>query len=253
VKRATLVLLGTGTVMPDAERASAGLALHVGGRWLPIDLGRGVLQRLSEHGVDALALTNLLLTHWHPDHACDLVPLLFARNYAVRSLPARPLCIIAPPGFGEFLERLYDAWRWLRPRAGELEIRDGEDPELEFEGVAIRGALLAHGGMPNLGFRLEGPQRHIVYTGDTSACEALLTLTRGAHILVSECSLAAGTERADHMDPVALGQLAAESAVGELVVTHVGAELARAEILDGIRIHFGGPVSFARDRMALRL
>lgn len=250
---ATVIVLGSGTLFPEADRASAGLALQVNGRWLPIDLGRGVLQRLAEHGVDTLGLRTILLSHWHPDHVCDLVPLLFARNYAQEPPSAQNLQIVAPTGFGAFLERLYEAWRWLRPKNYELEVEEGDSPELEFEGIRVRGCLLAHGEMPNLGFRLESGRRSMVYTGDTSACEALLTLARGAHILVSECSLGSRSGRSDHMDPQALGQLAARAEVGELIVTHVGAGLRRDELLAAIRSNYAGPVQFARDRMALLL
>ena len=248
---AKVVLLGTGTVHPSAERASAGLALFVDGRCLPIDLGRGVLQRLCEHGVDPLELDALHLTHWHPDHCCDLVPLLFALRYAAEPPRRKPLSITAPPGFAAFLERLYAAWRWLRPSDYELIVREESQGESRFASATLRTALLSHGEMPNLGLRIDTKGRSLVYTGDSGPCDALLTLAKGAHILVAECSLVAGA--GVHMDPRALGRLATEAEVGELIVTHVFPPRRPADLRRELGRHFAGPIRLAHDRLLLSL
>jgi ribonuclease BN (tRNA processing enzyme) len=248
---AKVVLLGTGTVHPSAERASAGLALLAEGRCLPIDLGRGVLQRLCEHGVDPLELEALHLSHWHPDHCCDLVPLLFALRYAPNPPRSKVLTITAPPGFAAFLERLYAAWRWLRPQSYELIVREDEGSESRFGSLRLRTALLRHGDMPNLGLRIETAGKTLVYSGDSGPCEALLTLARGAHILVAECSLPAGT--GVHMDPAALGRLATEAAVDELIVTHVFPPLRPSDMRRELRRHYGGSIRLGRDHLLLSL
>ena len=62
-----LIVLGSGTLLPTAQRASAGFALLEGDDWFQLDLGRGVLQRMCQEGLDPLRLRHLFLSHIHPD------------------------------------------------------------------------------------------------------------------------------------------------------------------------------------------
>src|SRR5207237_2092437 len=67
-----VVLLGTGNPIPDRERAGAATLVRAGGRTMLVDAGRGVCMRLVAAGVLPLMLDDVLLTHLHSDHICDL-------------------------------------------------------------------------------------------------------------------------------------------------------------------------------------
>ncbi len=90
-----LTVLGSGTLIPDAHRGSPGLALEAEGLLCFMDLGSGTLYRARQAGIDIEQLDCILLTHLHPDHTGDLVPLLFA--FHTGPMARRSKLVIAGP------------------------------------------------------------------------------------------------------------------------------------------------------------
>jgi len=72
-----LTVIGSGTGAPSLRRGSPSLALQAAGRLLVLDLGAGALRSLLRLGLNFSAIDVLALTHLHPDHVGDLIPLLF--------------------------------------------------------------------------------------------------------------------------------------------------------------------------------
>ena len=94
---------------------------------LLMDCGGGVVYRMAQLGVAWGEITHVALTHYHPDHVSDLVPLVMAFRYG--QLPARqaPLVIVGPPGVGAFLERLTTAlWPSMLEPGFAVEVREAE-------------------------------------------------------------------------------------------------------------------------------
>ena len=77
-----VTLLGTGSPIPDPNRAGPSTLVRAGGQSFLVDCGRGVLQRAAAVGVGASGLSALLLTHLHSDHIDDLGDLLITRGSA---------------------------------------------------------------------------------------------------------------------------------------------------------------------------
>src|ERR1700722_10061511 len=67
-----VILLGTGSPIPDPNRAGPSTLVRAGGEVFLVDCGRGVLQRAAAVGVGAAGLSALLLTHLHSDHIAEL-------------------------------------------------------------------------------------------------------------------------------------------------------------------------------------
>jgi len=247
-----VLLLGSGTLVPDPARNSAGVAVRAGGEDLIFDLGRGVLTAMVAAGIAPHRLRRLHLSHWHPDHCCDLVPFLFARNYDPAADHGVPLTVVGPPGVGRFLEALREPWPWLAPRF-PLEVVEAEDGDQVGQAPAVTAVALEHGSMPDLGFRVEWEGRSVAYTGDTGPCPALLSLARDVDILVSECALPDGKAVPTHLSPASLGAAAREAGCRTLVVTHLYPELDPAEALSGLAAEFAGEIILGHDGLTLAL
>jgi ribonuclease Z len=84
-----VTLLGTGSPIPDPNRAGPSTLVRAGGQVFLVDCGRGVLQRAAAVGVGAGGLSALLLTHLHSDHIGDLGDVLITRGSA---RPSRRCC-----------------------------------------------------------------------------------------------------------------------------------------------------------------
>ncbi len=245
-------ILGSGTLHPVAGQASAGLVVETGGEILGFDMGRGVLNRYAEAGLDPLTLKYLHLTHLHPDHCCDIVPLLFALRYAPEPARSEPLHITAPEGLANLLENLRRGWKWLEPPY-PLHLREAEECEFEEGGAKIKTAFLDHGSMANLGYRVDAEGKSVVYTGDTERGEGLLNLAKGANILISECSFTDAQAQAAHMAPSRLGQIARAAEVERLVITHLYPRTDPGVVEQEVRNHYDGEIVMGSDGLALEL
>jgi ribonuclease Z len=67
-----VVVLGTGSPLPDPNRAGPATLVSGGDTNLLVDCGRGVLLRAASAGKGAAVLDAVLLTHLHSDHFTDL-------------------------------------------------------------------------------------------------------------------------------------------------------------------------------------
>jgi len=97
-----LTLLGTGSPLPDPNRAGPATLVRAGGATLLFDCGRGVLMRAAAAGVGANGLSALFLTHLHSDHITDLGDVLTTRW--VSTFVPTPLTIVGPPGTREVVD-----------------------------------------------------------------------------------------------------------------------------------------------------
>ena len=100
-----ITILGSGTAVPDKERGSPGIAVRSDDTLLLMDLGAGTLYRAVRFGVDVNRVDAVLLSHLHPDHTGDLVPLLFAFLSPEWSRD-ETLTIFGPAGLQEFFRNL---------------------------------------------------------------------------------------------------------------------------------------------------
>ncbi|MCV7091344.1 ribonuclease Z [Mycobacterium interjectum] len=191
-----ITLLGTGSPIPDPNRAGPSTLVRAGGQVLLVDCGRGVLQRAAAVGVGAAGLSALLLTHLHSDHIGDLGDLLITRWITTFAPDPAPLPIIGPPGTAETVEATLQAlghdigYRIAHhadlnaPPAVEVH-ECTEGPVWDRDGVSIRVAPTDHRPVaPTIGFRIDSDGASVVLAGDTVPCAGLDELARGADALV---------------------------------------------------------------------
>ena len=67
-----IVLTGTGSPLPDANRAGPSSLVKAGDTHILVDAGRGVVMRMAGAGSMPHRLAGVLITHLHSDHICDL-------------------------------------------------------------------------------------------------------------------------------------------------------------------------------------
>jgi ribonuclease Z len=191
-----ITLLGTGSPLPDPNRAGPSTLVRAGGQVFLVDCGRGVLQRAAAVGVGAAGLSALLLTHLHSDHIGDLGDVLITRWISTLAPDPAPLPIIGPPGTAETVEATLKAFRHdigyriahhadlNAPPAVEVH-EYTEGPVWDRDGVSIRVAPTDHRPVaPTIGFRIESSTASVVLAGDTVPCAGLDELAAGADALV---------------------------------------------------------------------
>ncbi len=253
-----VVLLGTGTLAPTADRASTALAAVEDGRVLFVDFGRNALNRSVECGLDALAGEEFLITHVHPDHCCELVSLLFARNYLRSKSPpdserAR-LRITGPSGIRNLLLDLWKAWSWLEPRYPfeVVEIEGGWTGRRA--GFEVEAVEMEHGSTPALGYRVGGEGGSFAFTGDTGPGPHLRTLAAGMDLVVTECGAEAQAPAPGHLSPQDIAEwfsTADMARIPRVVLIHLASGSVAESVREKVGAGFAGEVVVGEDRMEI--
>ena len=75
-----LVLLGTSNAVPSEQQDSSHMILIGANRVVLIDVSTNPIIRLQRAKIDPLSLTDVILTHFHPDHVSG-VPILLLDSW----------------------------------------------------------------------------------------------------------------------------------------------------------------------------
>ncbi len=241
-----VTILGSGPACPNPGGASAGYLLESETIRLLVDCGHAVvpfLQTVTDFtGIDAI-----ILSHMHPDHFFDLVPL----KYGLQFTGTRPRPLYLPPDGMHALERLRVAlglqetfWQ----EAYELRTYDPGAP-LEVNGITITFTPTKH-FVPAYAMRFteRGSDASISYTSDTAWNEDVLDLLRGSSLALVESTLtesAEGSVTDGHMTASQAGNMGRTAGVGRLVLTHYWHEHAGRVRIEAARA-FRQPVELAQ-------
>jgi ribonuclease BN (tRNA processing enzyme) len=221
-------LVGSGTVVPDADRGPAAHHFSCGDLQVLCDLGSGTLRRLDGLGLDWSALDLVAITHRHQDHIADLLPLVFALRHTPGVDRVRPLTLLGYEGLDHDLHALADIFGgWVLDPGFPLEIRELSDTPIEIERddlwLEVEARPVVH-SPEAVGYRLtlaaSGREIVVAYTGDTEECPEAVDLARDVDLLIAECSVADEDQVRGHLTPRGVGRVAAAAAVRRLVATH---------------------------------
>ncbi len=265
-----VIVLGSGSPLPDPARAGPSTLIRTGAGDLLFDCGRGVLMRAAAAGTSAGALQGLFLTHLHSDHTTDLNDVITSRW--ITSFQPIPLTVLGPRGTAalvaatEAMLELDIRYRlahhadlqW-RPSTEALECAGGE---VWSEGdVRVTAAPTEHAPVrPTLGYRIDDGTTSVVVAGDTVPCAGLDELCAGADALVhtvirrdliEAIGLPRLTDVLDYHSTVEdAARTASRAGVSTLVLTHLvpapapGAEEEWAALASE---HFAGVVVVSKD------
>ena len=189
-----IVLTGTGSPLPDANRAGPSTLVRADDTHILVDAGRGVVMRMAGAGSRPGLLAGVLITHLHSDHVCALNDVI--TTHWVMTQGAATLPIFGPPGTAQLVERqlaTLEADVGYRiehheeltegPRVNVTELEPGETFELNDVSVTTRATEHAP-VKPTLGYRIEHDGSVAALAGDTIPCEGLDELVDGADAYV---------------------------------------------------------------------
>ncbi|HVX19598.1 MAG TPA: ribonuclease Z [Acidimicrobiales bacterium] len=270
-----VVLLGTGSPLPDPNRAGPATLVRAGGQDLLFDAGRGLLLRASAAGTGPGQLATVYLTHLHSDHLTDLNDVITSRW--VLSFEPSPLRIVGPPGTRQVVDALlaslqldigyrlahHEDLTWEPPVVVE-EVTEGEVTSGDVRVVA--GPTDHRPVQPTVGYRVEHDGKAVVIAGDTVPCEGLDRLCAGADVLVHTVLRADLVQHAPvqrlvdicdyHSSVEQAAQTAARAGVDTLVLTHYVPALVPGDE-DAWRAlaapHFDGRVELGDDLLTVQV
>lgn len=265
-----VTILGSGSPLPDPNRAGSCQLVEAGGTRLLVDAGRGVVMRLAAAGVTPAMLDAILVTHLHSDHLCALNDVI--TTHWVMSAEPTPITIFGPERTREVVDGM------LLMLAADIEYRLAHhedltwEPQIEvcevvpgdhFELGDVTATVFATDHRPvepSVAYRIDHAGGSVALAGDSIPCAGLDALCAGADVyvqtvirddLVRQIPVPRLQDILDYHSTVAdAARTAARASVGTLICTHCvppvapGSEKEWQQIAEA---HFDGVVVIAED------
>lgn len=277
-----VTLLGTGSPVPNPDRAGNAYTVAVDGATYMIDCGPGAVYQLMDNDIDPASITELLFTHHHVDHNAAFPHFAIAGWTAGRE----SLTVYGPEGTADLVDALYAVYDddiAYREEVGYstegiddidcVPVDDGF--ELERAGLTVTATQVSH-SIETYAYRFEHGDGTVVFSGDTRPIDDLAEFAAGADVLVHDAHLApvgdppedgfvwdryttAYSEelqeglRETHSTPAQAGEVAAAADVDALVLTHFPPYRDEAATRRAAAEAFDGTVRVGRDGLELTL
>lgn len=239
-----VTVLGSGAAYARAGGACAGYLFSSGATHVWVDAGNGTFANLQRH-VSHRDVDALVLTHGHPDHISDVLPLMYALGFDPEVEPTS-IGLYAPKEVGPAIaaplggtslamfRRVFD----LRPIDEPFEVGP-----LRFTSFRTRHPAETYG------LRITDGTSTVAYTSDTAWFDELPDACRDVDILISEATYLDGTEATPgiHMWAREAGELAEQAGAGRLVLTHIWPSFDPDAAVCQAAAVFDGPVSAAAE------
>ncbi|WP_199556235.1 MBL fold metallo-hydrolase [Sandaracinobacteroides hominis] len=194
---------GTGSPMPDPDRAGPCLAVIAGKRLLIVDAGEGAARNLQLMGLPPGRVERVLLTHFHSDHIDGLGALALQRW--VGSSATAQLPLLGPVGVGQIAAGFNAVYQpdstyrvahhgeavvppsgfGLSPRAfavPETTAVISDDGGLKVTAIRVDHRPVA----PAVGYRFDYKGRCLTVSGDTVVSPVLMRAAEACDLLVHE-------------------------------------------------------------------
>ena len=248
-----VIILGSSYSIPDEGHENTHMVVEGGDRVVLVDSVGNTLLRLKRVGLEFNQLTDLVLTHFHPDHVSGVPSLLMDMWLLGRRKPLNVYGLHHTLDRMEDLMGFYDWDHW----PGFFPVAFFRLPAEEMTGVFDTPALRLYASpvchlIPTIGLRFEFPQlnKSVAYSCDTEPCSAVVRLARGADILIHEAT----GESAGHSSAFQAGEIATRAGARKLYLIHYPTGQSDPQpLIDQARGSFSGQVGLAEDFMDITL
>lgn len=274
-KETQLVVLGTGTPIPDATRAGFSIAvIHKGEAYL-FDAGAGSIQNAVKarykYDIPSLyphQICCVFITHLHNDHTVDYSELASVLWWRRRE----GLRAWGPEGLREMTEGMYAMMApdiairtsgnqpVRNPDAYKVDVSEISDGIVfQKDDLIVEAFTVDHGDVkPAFGYKITTADKTLVISGDTAYSDKVIEMSRGVDVLfhevISDKGLSTTSEgfqayhRRSHTPASELGRLATEAQPGLLALVHVlYYGMPEDLIVDEVRTTYDGKVVLAND------
>ncbi len=212
----TLTLLGTGTCQIEHERRASSVLLELDGTHILFDCGHGIVQRLLKVGVHPNTLQHIVLSHFHPDHVSDLIPLLQAGAWSHKNQRHTDLHIYGPKGIYKLIDgyiSIFGRNAFEQPTY-TLVIHEIIEEQFAIDAYAFESVSLPPAG--NHGLRFTYNSKTYALTGDSYFHQQEIDFLGGVDLAVIDSG---------HIEEDEIIALAVASQAKTLVCSHLYREL----------------------------
>lgn len=235
----------------QSGRPSSCYLLEFNGAALVLDLGQGSMSHLAERRTLESVLA-VIVSHLHPDHHVDLVPL---RHYLAYGLAhSATVTLHAPPELRSRYDAFLGQQGFLDPLPG-ADVRDGTWNVGPFTIEARPVTHAPHAYAVRVSRRAVPSAPALVYSGDCGRWQDMVPLLRAGDTLLSEAywGVAAADAGEMHLRAGDAARAAVEGRAGRLILTHIAESQDPDACRQEARQIFAGPVDVARPGLSVRI
>lgn len=220
-----LLVLGSGTCAVTFKQNAAGYLIKAGKTKILLDCGSGIIRQIVKAGEDYKDIDIVVLSHFHPDHASDLVFLIQAIENTPLFKRKKPLYVLGPKGVKDFVSNLL-----LLFDLGSLESRKyglkvyGLDKKRSILRVNFEGKKGNH-SQHSVIVKLKSKGKTLVYSADTDWDPEIADFSKNIDFLILEASWSSQYKdkkeiRGKHLTPQMAVKLAKMAKARKLLLTH---------------------------------
>lgn len=192
--------------------------MEADGLQILVDCGSGTLLQLERAGRSYKDIDAVFITHKHPDHFADLMPLIQALLATPRFKREKKLSVIGSPEFITYYNKAIFTvlGEHLNFPVETVEIRD----RLDFMPFQILTAKTVH-SRDSIAYRIEYRDTSIVFTGDADYDQGIVALAKKCDMLIADCSYPDVMKARGHLTAKECGRIAREAGVKKLLLSHI--------------------------------
>jgi len=246
-----VIILGSSNAVPSRDHENTHLVIVGKEHTILVDCVSNPIVRLEQAGVDFNNLTDIVLTHFHPDHVSG-VPLLLMDMWLMGR--TKPINIYGLHYTMDRLEDLMGFYGWADwPNFFPVGFFRLPESEMAYVIDSAEFKIFSspvHHMIPTIGLRVEckNPGKVLAYSCDTEPCVQTVRLAAGADVLIHE---AAGASFG-HSSAEQAGEIATKAEVGKLYLIHYPTgRFAKGDIAAEASKTYKGEIIVATDFMTI--
>lgn len=246
-----VIILGSSNAVPTKESENTHMVIVGKERTLLIDCVSNPIVRLEQAGVDFNKLTDIIVTHFHPDHASGIPLLLMDMWLMGRQAPLNIYGLHYTLDRVETMMNLYNWSEWpqffpvvfYRLPSNEMTLVSSCEDFIVY-------ASPVHHMIPNIGLRIQFPhsKKTLAYSCDTEPCDEVIRLSADVDVLIHEAT----GESPGHSSAKQAGEIAQKAGAKKMFLIHYPTgKFERSGLVAQAKSVFNGEVELAKDFMTL--
>jgi ribonuclease Z len=242
-----VIILGSASAVPTREQENTHLLIQAGKRTILVDCPGNPIVRITESGVDPQLVTDIILTHFHPDHVSGFASFLMGLWLLGRKQGMKVYGLESTIDRAKQMMDMYEwsSWPNFYPVVFVVIPSEPLTQVLADDDVRVLASPVEH-LVPTCGLRVEflDGGKTLAYSCDTEPSQVVVQLAHEVDVLIHEAT----GRSLGHTSPEQAGEVAHQARAKALYLIHYPPQLRNSSrLVSEASKAFSGPITLAKD------